>query len=226
MPTFTAEETREHRTGLIDALRTGYPRKNEGKCFPTVVDGVYDPHGYTLAGFIWKTLGTHSQENFDRQASYLVEKCMNYYGFSTEAGTYTDPETGAKRQLFMDHSLSFAQAADVIEAEPAGLFDGNERIPQWRWDVDQNDVLTRESSRSLDRLEKTGERLFQCQISETQDGYQLVTTITKTQVVDSLESALTKARESGGDNHHRNRFARMRHILKYPDGREEVVVTW
>jgi hypothetical protein len=138
---YTPEQQKEHRKALVAALRSGKYEQTDGALHSSDSDafcclGVACDLAKEAVRGSW--IADHSAAVFTTvrggsSDSYLVSDVKDYYGFATVAGQFTvAPGTphvhagllGRKTtlsELNDDLRLSFAEIADVIEHEPAGL---------------------------------------------------------------------------------------------------------
>lgn len=130
---FTPEQLKENRAKWIKALRSGKYKQGKSELFNKsektycclgvlcVVAGIKSTTGKDMFG--------QKAQMFDGQNSVAPPAAMNFVGLRTEGGAFEDLEkkyadyiTSALWDLNDAGNLSFNEIADIIEAEPKGLF--------------------------------------------------------------------------------------------------------
>ena len=72
----------------------------------------------------WAVFNRYQVSDLDKSETTMPDAVRRFYGFTTGAGDYID-KRGVSQSLMNDNDAghTFDQIADIIEAEPLGLFD-------------------------------------------------------------------------------------------------------
>lgn len=177
---FTLNQQKANRDNLITALRSG-------KYEPVVVDGAFNPNGYTLGGVAWHLAGIGRDEHFNAFETYLVDDLHDFYGFKNSWGGYII--NGEKYGLLSQNTLTFTEIANIIESGPEGLLIKAEDYPTWEWAQDEDGSYCREVVNPyLDKKERILKINFKI---ETNDGaFKITKTVTDEMYKGGLKEAL------------------------------------
>ena len=204
MSRFTVEQHRENRKTLVDVLRSGRYRLDSFK--EPVVEGMFNPRGYTWVSVAWKVYGVHRDDYFDQFATDLPQDVQDFYGF--RFGDARFEQDGDIVYLAHDTSFFFYEVADIIESEPPGLFIAGEDVPKLTWQRSEDDSLSRSQSHmwlnDSGRTEKTVR--FIPSEDDPNRGMTVVTTV-EYQYSQALSTALHKGKP-------RNKNGKFRHVTQ------------
>ena len=183
---YTLEEQKERRKNLIVTLRGGY-------CEPLVVEGKFNRDGYSIAGIIMNLCRSHDYDynDRDRYGENILSCCANYFGFTTLDGYYSMCDY----PLFDNDDLTFDEVADIIEEEPDGLINQEEKIVRWIWEEKKDGSYERKVSAVAGYVFES--RVIKWTIKERNGSYLLTTVITTTEKDPNIEEALKSAINRG-----------------------------
>ena len=195
---YTLEEQKAHRKELINQLR-------DGTYEPLVVDGKFNRDGYTVAAIIKDVCWDHDSyyQNLNCYSETIDSCCREWFGFESDDGYYFQCDG----PLFDNNELPFAYVADIIESEPHGLINYEEKIPEYNWESKRDDSYELEIDGKYGTMFDV--RNIKWNIKETNETYTLTTTITTVETAPTLEKALQSAIHRGRLNHHAKNIRRL-----------------